>query len=67
MNNSFTITELESLLNVTQFLIDNLMREANINNVNNLSANQKLQKLTKYRTKIMSLIDTQLDEIFKED
>lgn len=67
MDNSFTITELESLLNVTQFLIDNLMREAKINSTISLNTNQKLQKLTRYRTEIMSLIDRKLDEFFKED
>lgn len=67
MDKQFTISELESFLNCTQFMIDNLMREANINKINDLSTNKKLRKLTKYRTEIISLIETQLDEVFKED
>lgn len=66
MNNEQNITELEALLNVTQFMIDNIMREAKINNGNNLYMNQRLQKLTKYRTIIMKLIEEKLDELFKE-
>ena len=67
MDKQFTISELESFLNCTQFMIDNLMREANINKINDFSTNKKLRKLTKYRTEIISLIETQLDEAFKED
>lgn len=62
-----TITELGTLLDVIQFMIDNIMREAKINNGNNLYANQRLQKLTKYRSKIMCLLEDKLDELFKED
>lgn len=62
-----TITELGTLLDVIQFMIDNIMREAKINNGNNLYANQRLQKLTKYRSRIMCLLEDKLDELFKED
>ncbi len=62
-----TITELGTLMDVIQFMIDNIMREAKINNGNNLYANQRLQKLTKYRSKIMCLLEDKLDELFKED
>jgi hypothetical protein len=67
MNRKLTLTELESLLNSIQFMIDNIMREAKINNDNDFIANQKLQKLTKYRNRIIFLIERELDEIFKED
>lgn len=67
MNRKLTLTELESLLNTIQFMIDNIMREAKINNDNDFIANQKLQKLTKYRNRIIFLIERELDEIFKED
>lgn len=67
MEKEFTITELETLLNTTQFLIDNLMREANINNINNLPSNQKLQKLTRYRTKIITQLEDKLDETFNRE
>lgn len=67
MNKEFTITELETLLNVIQFMIDNIMRVAKMDNSDAIYLNQKLQKLTKYRTKIMKLIEEKLDEFFKED
>ena len=67
MNRKLTLTELESLLNSIQFMIDNIMREAKINNDNDFIANQKLQKLTKYRNRIIFLIERELDEILKED
>ena len=62
-----TITELGTLMDAIQFMIDNIMREAKINNGNNLYANQRLQKLTKYRSKIICLLEDKLDELFKED
>lgn len=67
MDKEFTITELETLLNVIQFMIDNIMRVAKMDNSDAIYLNQKLQKLTKYRTKIMKLIEEKLDEFFKED
>ena len=67
MDKKFTITELETLLNVIQFMIDNIMRVAKMDNSDAIYLNQKLQKLTKYRTKIMKLIEEKLDEFFKED
>jgi hypothetical protein len=67
MNKELNIRELETLLNVTQTMIDNTLREANLNNANNLSSNKKLQKFTNYRSKIMTLIEEKLDENFKEN
>jgi hypothetical protein len=67
MNRELNITELETLLNVIQFMIDNIMRGTKVDNTNTLYMNQKLQKLTKYRSKIMKLIEERLDEFFKED
>lgn len=67
MNRKLNITELETLLNVIQFMIDNIMRVAKMDNSDAIYLNQKLQKLTKYRTKIMKLIEEKLDEFFKED
>lgn len=67
MNKELNIIELETLLNVIQFMIDNIMREAKMDNGNTLYMNQRLQKLTKYRTKIMKLIEEKLDELFKEN
>lgn len=67
MNRKLNITELETLLNVIQFMIDNIMRGAKMDNSDAIYMNQKLQKLTKYRTKIMKLIEEKLDEFFKED
>lgn len=67
MERNLTILELESLLNSTQFMIDNVMREAKMNNSEDFFVNKKLNKLTKYRGRIMYLIERQLDELFEED
>lgn len=64
MEEALEIGNLESYLNVVNFLIDNIMREAKMNDSNNLIANKKLQKLSKYRTSIMKLIENKLDETF---
>ena len=48
-------------------MIDNVMREAKMNNSEDFFVNKKLNKLTKYRGRIMYLIERQLDELFEED
>lgn len=67
MNKEFTISELESLLRSTQIIIDNTTYRAKINGNDVLNINQKLGKLTNYRTKIMDMLERKLDDIFKED
>ena len=65
MDKDLTITELESCLNVTQFLIDKILTEAKMNNPNyDLEANTKLKVLNKYQTKIINEIKEKLDENF---
>lgn len=62
-----TITELESYLNVTNNLINDLVRKGNINgNIEKeyYEVNNKLNKLHAYRKEIIKLIENKLDETF---
>jgi len=60
------ITELKSYLDVIQCLIDNTIREAKMNNTENLHSNQRLQKFNKYRNMIINEIEEKLDETFNK-
>jgi len=62
-----TMTELESYLNVTNSLINDLVRKGNINgNIEKeyYEVNNKLNKLHTYRKEIIKLIENKLDETF---
>ena len=62
-----TMTELESYLNVTNSLINDLARKGNINgNIEKeyYEVNNKLNKLHTYRKEIIKLIENKLDETF---
>ena len=62
-----TMTELESCLNVTNNLINDLVRKGNINgNIEKeyYEVNNKLNKLHTYRKEIIKLIENKLDETF---
>lgn len=61
------MTELESYLNVTNNLINDLVRKGNINgNIEKEyhEVNNKLNKLHTYRKEIIKLIENKLDETF---
>ena len=61
------MTELESYLNVTNNLINDLVRKGNINgNIEKeyYEVNIKLNKLHTYRKEIIKLIENKLDETF---
>ncbi len=61
------MTELESYLNVTNSLINDLVRKGNINgNIEKeyYEVNNKLNKLHTYRKEIIKLIENKLDETF---
>ena len=61
------MTELESYLNVTNSLINDLVRKGNINgNIETeyYEVNNKLNKLHTYRKEIIKLIENKLDETF---
>ena len=61
------MTELESYLNVTNNLINDLFRKGNINgNIEKeyYEVNNKLNKLHTYRKEIIKLIENKLDETF---
>lgn len=63
----FSIMELESYLNLTQTLIDDIIRKSNINNdINNLSKITNLNRLNRQRDKIIGEIEKKLDETFSE-
>ncbi len=66
MDKNLPIRELESFLNCTQFLIDDIMRERKANNEEIRDANMRLQKLSKYRNQITKLIYGKLDETFNQ-
>ena len=62
-----TMTELESYLNVTNNLINDLVRKGNINgNIEKeyYEVNNKLNKLHTYRKEIIKLIENKPDETF---
>lgn len=62
-----TMTELESYLNVTNNLINDLVRKGNINgNIEKeyYEVNNKLNKLHTYRKEIIKLIENKLNETF---
>ena len=62
-----TMTELESYLNVTNNLINDLVRKGNINgNIEKeyYEVNNKLNKLHTYRKEIIKIIENKLDETF---
>ena len=62
-----TMTELEGYLNVTNNLINDLVRKGNINgNIEKeyYEVNNKLNKLHTYRKEIIKLIENKLDETF---
>lgn len=69
MDKEFTITELESYLNVTDKLINDLARKGNIDK-NNLDykemseINYKLTNLHYYRRQIINIIEDKLYETF---
>lgn len=56
--------ELESCLSLNQTLIDNLLRQARLNNMEDVSVKNELNRLNKQRNKIISLIEEKLDETF---
>ena len=61
------MTELGSYLNVTNSLINDLVRKGNINgNIEKeyYEVNNKLNKLHTYRKEIIKLIENKLDETF---
>lgn len=61
------MTKLESYLNVTNNLINDLVRKGNINgNIEKeyYEVNNKLNKLHTYRKEIIKLIENKLDETF---
>lgn len=61
------MTELESYLNVTNNLINDLVRKGNINgNIEKeyYEVNNKLNKLHTYQKEIIKLIENKLDETF---
>ena len=61
------MTELESYLNVTNNLINDLVRKGNINgNIEKeyYEVNNKLNKFHTYRKEIIKLIENKLDETF---
>ena len=61
------MTELESYLNVTNNLINDLVRKGNINSKiekEYYEENNKLNKLHTYRKEIIKLIENKLDETF---
>ena len=61
------MTEFESYLNVTNNLINDLVRKGNINgNIEKeyYEVNNKLNKLHTYRKEIIKLIENKLDETF---
>jgi hypothetical protein len=69
MDKEFTITELESYLNVTDKLINDLARKGNIdkNDLNDkklCEINDKLRKLHNYRGLIINIIEDKLYEAF---
>lgn len=64
---NFTITELESYLNVTDNLINDLVRKGNMNiddTMERYKVNNKLNRLHAYRKEIIKLIENKLDETF---
>ena len=64
---NFTITELESYLNVTDNLINDLVRKGNMNTDDTMErykVNNKLSRLHAYRKEIINLIENKLDETF---
>ena len=69
MDKEFTITELESYLNVTDKLINDLARKGNIDK-NDLDykkmseINYKLSNLHYYRRQIINIIENKLYETF---
>lgn len=70
MNKKLNIKELESFLNVTDNIINDLVRKGNINNstyVNQPEIGKKLNKLHSYRKKIIELIEEKLDETFNTE
>lgn len=56
--------ELESCLSLNQTLIDNLLRQARLNNMEDVSVKNELNRLNNQRNKIISLIEEKLDETF---
>lgn len=67
MNENITMSELESFLNVTDNLINDLVRKGNINNNtynDKYGINEKLNKLHNYRKQIIKEIENKLDETF---
>lgn len=56
--------ELESCLSLNQTLIDNLLRQARLNNMEDVSVKNELNRLNKQRNKIIALIEEKLDETF---
>lgn len=63
MDKDLTINELESYLNVTGIMIDDLARKRNIDNVSK-EVTGRLNKLHAYRKEIISEIERKLDETF---
>ncbi len=62
--------ELESYLNVTNYLINDLVRKGNINSNNDkeyYEVYNKLNKLHTYRKEIIKIIEIKLDEKFNRE
>lgn len=66
MDKDLTINELESYLNVTGIMIDDLARKRNIDDVSK-ELTGRLNKLHSYRKKIISEIERKLDETFNTE
>lgn len=56
--------ELKSCLSLNQTLIDNLLRQARLNDMEDVSVKNELNRLNKQRSKIIALIEKKLDETF---
>lgn len=70
MNKEFTIQELESYLNVTDNIINDLVRKGNINTntkSQNYELGNKLNRLHYYRKQIISIIEDTLYETFNDE
>ena len=63
MDKDLKTNELESYLNVTGIMIDDLARKRNIDNVSK-EVTGRLNKLHAYRKEIISEIERKLDETF---
>ena len=61
-----SIIELESCLKLNQILIENIIRRAKINNIQDIQHQKKLNELNKQREIIINQIENKLNEICSE-